>query len=100
MHLDLLQAIVIMLGLAIAVAYFCHLLRIPNIVALFLTGILTGPHGLGLIKGAGEVEVLAEVGIVLLLFTIGLEFSLHNLIQIRRMALVGGSIQVLLSFGA
>ncbi len=58
---------------------------------------LAGPHGLALIKSIHEVETLAEVGIVLLLFTIGIEFSLKSLLQFKRSILIGGSLQVLLT---
>jgi CPA2 family monovalent cation:H+ antiporter-2 len=50
-----------------------------------------------LIKAVDEVEILAEVGVVLLLFTIGIEFSLRNLLQIRKSVLLGGSLQVVLT---
>jgi len=70
---------------------------VPTIVGFFLTGMLAGPHGLGLISAVHEVEILAEVGVVLLLFTIGIEFSLKNLLQVKRSLLIGGSMQVLLT---
>jgi CPA2 family monovalent cation:H+ antiporter-2 len=72
---------------------------VATLVGFLLTGILVGPHGLGLISAAKEVEVLAEVGVILLLFTIGLEFSLESLLRIRRLVLLGGSLQVLLTIG-
>jgi CPA2 family monovalent cation:H+ antiporter-2 len=70
---------------------------VPTIVGFLLTGIIAGPHGLGLIKAVHEVETLAEIGVVLLLFTIGIEFSLKSLVQVRRSVLLGGSLQVLLT---
>ncbi|MCP5015838.1 MAG: potassium transporter KefB, partial [Ketobacter sp.] len=66
-------------------------------VGFILTGILAGPYGLGLIKAVEEVQILADVGVVLLLFTIGIEFSLKSLLQIRKSVLLGGSLQVLLT---
>ncbi|MCP4124766.1 MAG: potassium transporter KefB, partial [Bacteroidetes bacterium] len=62
------------------------------------TGILVGPYGLGLVKAIHNVGIFAESGIVLLLFTIGIEFSLERLLQIRKAVLVGGPLQVLLTF--
>lgn len=94
MHIPLLSEIVIIFGLAIGVLYLCHQLRIPAIVGFLLTGVLAGPHGFGLIGAVHEVESLAEIGVVLLLFTIGLEFSMKNLWQIKKSVLVGGSFQV------
>jgi len=97
MEIPLLKDILILFGLAIAVLLICHRLHVSTIVGFLLTGILAGPHGLGMISAVHEVEILAEIGIVLLLFTIGIEFSLGNLLQIRRSVLIGGSFQVLLT---
>ncbi|MBW2171739.1 MAG: cation:proton antiporter, partial [Deltaproteobacteria bacterium] len=97
MEIVLLNDIVIIFGLSIAILFICHRLRVPAIVGFLLTGILTGPYGLGLVKAVHEVEILAEVGVVLLLFTIGIEFSLQRLLQIKKSVLMGGSIQVLLT---
>jgi CPA2 family monovalent cation:H+ antiporter-2 len=66
-------------------------------VGFLLTGVLAGPYGLGLIKAVHEVEVLAEIGVILLLFTIGMEFSLRALVRIKKFVLLGGSIQVALT---
>ncbi len=65
----LLYDIVVVLGLAVAVAYVCNRARIPTIVGFLLTGVIAGPHDLGAIEGVHEVEVLAEIGVLLLLFT-------------------------------
>jgi monovalent cation:H+ antiporter-2, CPA2 family len=100
MEIPLLNDIVIIFGLAIAVLFLCHRLHVPAIVGFLLTGVLVGPYGFGLIKAVHEVELLAEIGIVLLLFTIGIEFSLKRLLQIRRSILMGGSLQVVLTFVA
>ncbi|MEA1869808.1 MAG: cation:proton antiporter [Euryarchaeota archaeon] len=100
MEIPLLNDIVIIFGLSIAVLFIFHLIRVPAIVGFLLTGILAGPHGLGLVHGVHEVEVLAEIGVVLLLFAIGLEFSLKHMSQIKRSILLGGSLQVLLTIVA
>ncbi|KAF5418109.1 MAG: Calcium-gated potassium channel MthK [Candidatus Methanogaster sp.] len=100
MEIPLLNDIVIIFGLSIAVLFIFHLIRVPAIVGFLLTGILAGPHGLGLIKAAHQVEILAEIGVVLLLFAIGLEFSLKRMVQIKRSILLGGSLQVLLTIVA
>jgi len=98
MEIPLLNDIVVIFGLAIAVLFICHRLRVPAVVGFLLTGIFVGPYGFGLVKAVHEVEILAEIGIVLLLFTIGIEFSLEKLLQIRKSVLLGGSLQVLLTF--
>lgn len=94
MQIPLLSDIVIILGLAVGVLFLCHWMRIPAIVGFLLTGVLAGPHGFGLIGAVHEVEMLAEIGVVLLLFTIGLEFSMKSLWQLKRSVLIGGSFQV------
>ncbi|MFH1537550.1 MAG: cation:proton antiporter [bacterium] len=98
METPLLKDIVIIFGLAIAVLFICHRLRVPTVVGFLLTGIFVGPYGLGLVKSIHEVENFAEVGVVLLLFTIGIEFSFQRLLRIRKSILIGGSLQVLLTF--
>jgi CPA2 family monovalent cation:H+ antiporter-2 len=95
MEIPLLSNIVIIFGLSIAVLLLCYRLHIPAIVGYLLTGVMAGPHGLGLIGEAREVEILAEIGVVLLLFTIGIEFSLKSLVRIKRSALIGGPLQVI-----
>jgi CPA2 family monovalent cation:H+ antiporter-2 len=93
-ELTLLSSIVVIFGLSVVVIYLFNLLRIPAVVGFILTGLLVGPHGLSLISAVDQVEVLAEIGIILLLFTIGLEFSFRNLWKIRQSVLAGGSLQV------
>ena len=98
MEIQLLNDIVVIFGLAIAVLFICHRLRIPAVVGFLLTGIIVGPYGFGLVEAVHEVENLAEIGIALLLFTIGIEFSFERLLQIRKSVLMGGSLQVSLTF--
>jgi monovalent cation:H+ antiporter-2, CPA2 family len=100
MEIKLLNDIVIIFAVAVVVLLLCHKLRLPTIIGFLFTGALTGPHGFGLIAGIHEVEILAEVGIVLLLFTIGIEFSIEELLRIKRQVLVGGALQVGLTIGA
>ncbi|MDE0504597.1 MAG: cation:proton antiporter, partial [Candidatus Poribacteria bacterium] len=100
MDIPLLYVICTIFGLSIGVLLVCHRLRVPSIVGFLVTGLIAGPHGLALIKADGEVEILAEVGVILLLFTIGIEFSLKSLLQIKRSVLVGGSLQVGLTLTA
>eukprot|EP01022_Parablepharisma_sp_SALTPOND_P022787 TRINITY_DN4653_c0_g3_i2.p2 TRINITY_DN4653_c0_g3~~TRINITY_DN4653_c0_g3_i2.p2 ORF type:complete len:465 (+),score=231.29 TRINITY_DN4653_c0_g3_i2:429-1823(+) len=96
----LLKDIVIIYALAAGVVYLFHRIKLPPVVGFLLTGVLAGPHGFGLISSVHEVETLAEIGIILLLFTIGLEFSATQLKQMRRPALLGGSLQVGLTVAA
>ncbi len=100
MEIPLFKDIIILFGLSMAVLFICHKVRIPAIVGFLLTGLIAGPHGLGLITADKEVKVLAEIGVVMLLFTIGMEFSIKDLIRIKRAVLLGGSCQVLLTIAA
>ncbi|MGC9344094.1 MAG: cation:proton antiporter [Bacteroidales bacterium] len=101
MHVEfhLLKDIVIIFALASFVIWLFHKLKIPAIIGFLLTGVLTGPHAFGLVQSVDEIEVLAEIGVVLLLFTIGIEFSLKNLIKSRRVVFIGGFLQVFLTGG-
>lgn len=93
----LLNDILVIFGLSALVLYLCHRAGIPVIVGYLLTGMIAGPYGLSLVHEIDTVQVLAEIGVVLLLFTIGLEFSFRNLLQARRPTLLGGSLQILLT---
>ncbi len=100
MNAPLLTNFVILFGLGIGVIFACHRLRIPAVVGLLLTGVLVGPHGLGFIQAVDEVEALADIGVILLLFTLGIEFSFAHLLRIRTIALVGGTLQIALTAAA
>jgi CPA2 family monovalent cation:H+ antiporter-2 len=69
--------------------------RVPTIVALMLAGLVAGPGGLGVIRTPEQVETLAEIGIVLLLFTVGLDFSLAAMRRTWRSIVLGGSLQMI-----
>lgn len=79
---------------SIAVVFLFHQFRLPSIAGFLVAGALIGPHGLNLISDIETVQVLAEIGIVLLLFTIGIEFSLKHLASLRRLLLIAAPIQV------
>jgi CPA2 family monovalent cation:H+ antiporter-2 len=98
MKIIILQDILAIFGLSILALYTCHRLRIPTIIGFLITGALTGPYGLGMVKGAAVIEILAEVGVVMLLFNIGLEFSLKNFWQLGKATLLGATSQMLLTF--
>ena len=91
---SLLWELLVIFALSIAVVFLFQKLRLPVMVGFLATGVIFGPHGIGLIRRSDDVEVLAEIGVVLLLFTVGIEFSLSKLSRMRREMLVGGSLQV------
>ncbi|HEX8355624.1 MAG TPA: cation:proton antiporter [Pyrinomonadaceae bacterium] len=76
------------------VAYLCQRLRLVPIVGFLLAGVLIGPNALGLVRDQELVNAAAEVGVILLLFTIGIEFSLERLARIKRLIFGGGGLQV------
>ncbi|MBW2527252.1 MAG: cation:proton antiporter [Deltaproteobacteria bacterium] len=87
-------SLALLAALGITISLLLTQLRLPVVAGLLLAGAVAGPHGLGLVGDLHLIEVLAEVGVVLLLFTIGLEFSLARLRVIAKSVLVGGSLQV------
>jgi monovalent cation:H+ antiporter-2, CPA2 family len=89
--------ILIVFAIALVVGLIFNRIKVPPLVAFILTGIIVGPYGLSIIQGE-QVNTLAEIGIILLLFTIGLEFSFKDLWKIRLIAVIGGALQVGLSF--
>lgn len=100
MDLGILKDIVIIFALSLLVNFIFTRIRIPAIIGYLITGIIAGPHLLGLINSPENVEVLAEIGVILLMFTIGLEFSLNHLLNIRKLVFLGGFMQLLLTAGA
>lgn len=97
MEFEFLKTLVITFGVSAVVVFILQKLRVPSIVGFLIAGVFLGPHGFGFIKNIQEVELLAEVGVILLLFTIGLEISLKNLKRIRSSVLGGGFSQILLT---
>lgn len=68
----------------------------PPLIGYLVGGIAIGPYGLGLIGETGQVQTLAEIGVVLLMFALGVEFSLENLKPVRKIAVLGGSLQIII----
>src|SRR3990172_5322747 len=96
-NLSFLRDFVIIFGVAIGINFLFYRLRIAPIVGYLIAGVLLGPSMLGIVKDAGLIEVLAEVGVILLLFLIGIEFSIDELIRINRTVFMGGLLQVFLT---
>ncbi len=88
-----------MFGLGVVVAVLLGRFQLPTVAGLLLAGALAGPSGLALVRDSQYIETLAEVGVVLLLFTVGLEFSLVRLRVIAKLLLLGGSLQAGLTIG-
>jgi len=91
--------IVIIVVAALFGGLFAQKLRQPLILGYILAGVVIGPFTGGAVSDVHEVEKLAEIGVALLLFALGLEFSLKELKPVKYVALIGGPIQILLTIG-
>ncbi|MDD1686833.1 monovalent cation:proton antiporter family protein [Methanoregula sp.] len=98
--MDILVASVSVLILAVLLLYFGQRLKIPSIVSYLIIGILVGPYSFGIITNQDAIDAFGNIGIVLLLFTIGLEFSFQKLLRSWRTVIIGGSVQVLVTIVA
>ena len=93
-ELSLLTSMAIVLGIALIGGMAARLIRLPVILGYLLSGIVIGPHTLGVIRDVGEVETLATIGVALLMFTLGIEFSLKALRRVGKVAVFGGAAQI------
>lgn len=94
---ELLKSFIIILGVSAVVVFLLHRLNIPSIVGFLLAGVLLGPHELGFIKDTVTIQTFAEIGVILLLFTIGLEFSLSRSLKMKTEVFGIGGLQVLIA---
>ena len=92
--------LLILFALALAGGLLFARLRLSPIIGYLFSGMIADPYGLHLIRNINEVEVIAEFGVILLLFTIGLEFSVTRLFRLKSLLLTGGLAQMLLSGAA
>src|SRR3954452_2928054 len=99
-HVPILDELAIVIALAVVVTVVLSRLKLPTVAGLLAAGALLGPFGLQLVRSVQAIEVLAEVGVVFLLFSIGLEFSLARLRDIFRQVALGGALQVGLTTAA
>lgn len=95
----LLKDIIIILFLAVVLIVVTARLRVPAVIGFLLTGIIIGPSALGLVETLSEIEILAEMGIIILMFTIGLEFSLTKIKEMKKSFFLFGGLQVVLTWG-
>jgi CPA2 family monovalent cation:H+ antiporter-2 len=95
--LPVLSELLVIAGVSLAVVMVFRRLRLPATIGFIVTGVLIGPGGFGLVRDAELVQTLAEFGVVLLLFTVGLELSLDDLGRVGRKAIVAGALQCLLT---
>ena len=84
---------------SIIILILCHKFQVPSIIGFLLAGIVVGPYGLGLVHNVANIEFLAEIGVILLLFVIGMEMSIDKMMKSKRMLFIGGGVQVLSTIG-
>jgi monovalent cation:H+ antiporter-2, CPA2 family len=96
-ELGFLKELLIVLAVTLSIVFVFQRVGIPAIVGFLLAGVVIGPHGLKLVSDLPTVAVLAEIGVIILLFTIGLELSLAELAAVRRYAVWAGLLQILLT---
>jgi len=96
-ELPFLNELVALFLVSVGIAYLCYRVKLVPIVGFLIAGVVIGPNALGLVPDQELVNILAEIGVILLLFTIGIEFSLEKLNRIRKAIIVGGGFQVVIT---
>ena len=99
MGLVVLTELVLVITAAVVAAAVLRRAHVPPVVGFIVAGIVIGPGGLGLIRDRHQIELLAEVGVMLLLFTVGIKLRLSDLWKLRNSVFGGGSVQVLVTGG-
>lgn len=94
-EIHVLRDVLIIFTISVLIVLVFQKLRVPAIAGFLVAGTLVGPHGLNLISDRHQVETLAEIGVVLLLFTIGLETSISRLRASSRLLWIGGPLQII-----
>ncbi len=94
MNIELLQSLLILIGFSAIIVFLLNRINLPPILGFLITGIIIGPFGLKLIQSDAQIDTIADIGVILLLFVIGLEMSIKQLAQIRKTVFIGGLIEV------
>jgi CPA2 family monovalent cation:H+ antiporter-2 len=94
---EVLGELVLVLGAALFAAALLRRAHVPSVVAFMSAGIAIGPGGLGLVEDRHQIEVLAEIGVVLLLFGVGLKISLRELVALKLYVFGAGTAQIVLT---
>lgn len=92
---SIIKDIVLILLVSIPIIAIFNRIQLPSIVGFLIAGVILGPSVLKIISNPDQIEVMAEIGVILLLFSVGLEVSLKELIDIKKIVLIGGGLQVL-----
>jgi len=92
--MDIMLAFASIAILSILLLFISQYFKIPSIVSFLVIGMLAGPYGFAIITDQASIETFGEIGIILLLFTIGLEFSFEKLLKSWRIVIIGGILQL------
>ncbi len=92
--MNIIKEIVIILLISIPILFLFHKINLSSIIGFLIAGMIIGPYGFGFITETEEIEVMAEIGVILLMFTIGLEFSIEKLLKMKKLFFIGGGLQV------
>jgi CPA2 family monovalent cation:H+ antiporter-2 len=92
--ISLINTIAAGLGLALVLGFLAAKLRLPALVGYLVAGVIIGPFTPGFVADAGIAAQLAEIGVMLLMFGVGLHFSLEDLLSVRKIALPGAVVQM------
>ncbi len=96
-HFEFLGELILIGSLAIGIILIFQKFKIPPVIGLIVTGIILGPSGFHIVRDSELITILAELGVVLLLFTIGLEFSLAELNRLKKIVVFGGTAQMIVT---
>src|SRR3989338_7780837 len=88
------QDLLIIFAVAVPIGVLFRKISLPTMIGFLVTGALIGPFGLGLIHEKAQIDILAEIGVTLLLFSVGLEFSFENLGELKKQGIWGGLLQI------
>jgi len=95
--IQVIQQLVIILSVSLAIIFLFKRINLPSIPGFLIAGIIIGPYGLGLIKDLSNIKAMAEIGVILLLFTIGLEVSISKIKLLKNLIITAGSWQLFLT---
>ena len=96
--LNFFHQLIIILGFSIPVIYIFNKIKLPSIIGFLITGIIIGPFGLKLIDDMAGIQLMAEIGVAFLLFTIGIEIRLSRFLKHLSEILLTGGLQILCTF--
>ena len=94
---SIIKDIVLILLVSIPIIILFNRIQLPSIVGFLIAGIILGPSVLKIISNPEQIEVMAEIGVILLLFSVGLEVSLKELLNIKKILIIGGGLQVVVT---